>query len=265
MRKIIGLAAVFVAMAGLAQGAVELTVFRVEESRSAALAKDTIGHVSDNLKVVLSLKGPEAESSIRYGDLKLQEAADDKGASLIPAKAIFDDSAKFKDYPNAFFRKFDLKQKRPAAAAQIEFHLAPSARAATKIVRLRGTFSLAQQGTIKTVELTSLKSSGDKKKLDIPAEAGLGITLVVKPGKDVKSIGLEITGDENALESIEVLNAAGEKVSNGISSWSFNNGPAHKSLDLEKPLDDSMKLVVKIAVDRKIVTVPFDLKDIALP
>ena len=87
----------------------------------------------------------------------------------------------------------------------------------------------------------------------------------MKPGKDVRSIGLDITGDENALESIEVFDAAGEKVSSGMSSWSFNNGPAHKSLDLQKPLDDSMKLVAKIAVDRKIVTVPFDLKDIALP
>ena len=82
---------------------------------------------------------------------------------------------------------------------------------------------------------------------------------------DVKSIALDITGDENALESIEVLDASGEKVSNGMSSISFNNGPIQNSLDLEKPLDDSMKLVVKVAVDRKIVSVPFDLKDIALP
>ena len=88
MRKVIGLAAVFVAMAGLAQAAVELTPFRIEESRSAALVKEKVIHPSDRLTVVLSLKGPEAESSVRYGDLKLDEAVDDKGTSLIPAKDI---------------------------------------------------------------------------------------------------------------------------------------------------------------------------------
>lgn len=261
MRKVIGLA-VFVAITGLAKAAVEVTPFRVEESRSVALVADKISHPGEGLTVVLSLKGPEADSSIRYGDLKLQEAVDDKGASLVPAKDKPDQQAKFKDYSNAFFRKFDLEAKRPAAAPQVEFHLAKSARTATKIARLRGTFSLAQPGAIKTVEMTQLKSAGDKKKLNIPAEAGVGITLAVK---DADSIGLEITGDEGALESIEVFDSAGEKVSGGMSSWSFQGGPKHTSLSLEKPLDDSMKLVAKVAVDRKIVTVPFDLKDIPLP
>lgn len=265
MRKTIALVAVFVAMASLAQAAVELTVFRVEETRSAATGDDKVSRPSDRLTVVLSLKGPEADAAIRYGDLKIQEAVDDKGTSLVPDKERADDQAKFKDYANAFFRKFDLEQKRPVAAPQVDLHLPPAARAATKIVRLRGTFSLAQQGTLKPVEATALKSTGNKKKLSVPAEAGLGITLAIERGKDIRSIGLEITGDENALESIEVFDAAGEKVSSGISSWSFNGGPAHKSLDLEKPLDDTMKLVAQIAVDRKIVTVPFDLKDIALP
>jgi hypothetical protein len=261
-----GMAAAVLALASLARAAVELTPFRVEESRSATLAPDKMGQPADHLTVVLSLKGPEADSSVRYGDLKVQEAVDDKGASLIPAKdAMGRDAGKFKDYSNAFFRKFDLESKRPAATPQIELTLAPAARSATRIVRLRGSFSLAQQGTIKTVELTALKSTGNNKKLDVPAEAGLTITLTIKSDKDDNSIGLQMTGDENALESIEVLDAAGEKVSSGMSSWSFGGGPEQKSIDLRKPLDDSMKLVAKVAVDRKIVVVPFDLKDIALP
>ena len=38
-----------------------------------------------------------------------------------------------------------------------------------------------------------------------------------------------------------------------------------KTLTLRQPLDDSMKLVAKIALNRKITKVPFDLKDIKLP
>jgi hypothetical protein len=50
-----------------------------------------------------------------------------------------------------------------------------------------------------------------------------------------------------------------------MSSFSFNGGPAHKTLELEKPVDSSMKLVAKLAVNRSQTTVQFDLKDIPLP
>jgi hypothetical protein len=79
------------------------------------------------------------------------------------------------------------------------------------------------------------------------------------------SISLEIKGDEDAVDSIEVVDGAGKKISNGMSSWSFGDGAAHKSLDLQSPLDDTMKLVVKLELDRKTVKVPFDLKNITLP
>jgi len=103
--------------------------------------------------LTLSLSGAEAESAARYGNLKLEEAVDDKGTSLIPAKDTFHEAAKFKDYSNAFFRK----------------------------------------------------------------------------------------------------------------SWSLNGGPAQKTLTLRQAVDSSMKLVAKIAVDRKITKVSFDLKNIDLP
>jgi hypothetical protein len=249
---------------GWTKAAVELIPFRLEESRSIALVEDKIGHPQAALKVTFSLKGPEAESSIRFGNLKLDEAVDDKGTSLIPAKGAGGDADKFRDYSNAFFRKFDIEGKRPPAAPQVDLELGLPKRSATKIARLRGSFSLAQQGTIKAVEVSGLKSMGEKK-LELPAGAGVEITITIKPEKQIRSIGLAISGDESAVESIEVVGAGEKKVSSGMSSWSFNGGPAHKSLDLMEPLDDSMKLVVKIALNRKITSVPFDLKDIPLP
>jgi hypothetical protein len=249
---------------GLAKAAVELIPFRLEESRSIALVEDKIGHPQPALKVTFSLKGPEAESSIRFGNLKLDEAVDDKGTSLIPEKGAGGDAEKFRDYSNAFFRKFDIEGKRPPAAPQVDVELGLPKRSATKIARLRGSFSLAQQGTIKDIEVSGLKKLAEKK-LELPAGAGAEITITIKPEKEIRSIGLAITGDESAVESIEVVGAGGKKVSSGMSSWSLNGGPIHKSLDLMEPLDDSMKLVVKIALNRKITSVPFDLKDIPLP
>jgi hypothetical protein len=124
--------------------------------------------------------------------------------------------------------------------------------------------TLSDQGTMQSVELANLKQGG-KRTLGVPPDAHLGVTADLGSGENVRSIGIQISGDENILESIEVVDGAGHKVSNGMSSWSLNGGPAHKTIGLNKPVDDSMKLVAKIVLNRKLTTVRFDLKDIPLP
>ncbi len=254
-----------VGLVGLARAAVELIPYRIEESRNLTLVKDSVQYPADEMKITFSLNGPDVDSFVRYGELKLDEAVDDQGTNLIPKKDPFNRAAKFQDFSNAFFRKMALKQKQTADPPQVELRLTSAKRTATKIAHLRGTLSLAQAGTIKAIEVSGLKTLGTKK-LDVPAEAGIAITVTAKPdaSKEIHSIELEITGDANALDSIAMVDAAGKEMSNGSSSWSAG-GTDHKTLDLEKPLDDSMKLVVKISMDRKTLQVPFDLKDIALP
>jgi len=250
-------------LAGFAAAAVDVSPFRLEETRSAQLVEDKVGHSPDQLKITLSLKGPEAESAIKFGNLHLDQAVDDIGTNLIPPKDSFNNGKDFQEYSNAFWRKNDVEQKNTPADPQVEINLALPKRSATKIAHLRGSVELAQQGTIKTVEVPDIATPGTKK-LALPAEAGVEMTTTVK-ADEKNSIGLEISGDESAIESIEVLDASGKKISNGMSSWSFMGGPAHKSLDVESPLDGTMKLVIKVGLDRKITKVPFDLKDIALP
>ena len=181
------------------QAGVEAAAFRIEESRSVAFGDDKVSRTPASLKLVLSLTGPEAESSVRYGGLKLEQAVDDLGTSLIPTKDTFNDAAKFKAYSNEFFRKSNFANKGKPAAPEVELTLAPAKRSATKIVRLRGTLSLAEPGTIQTIESGPLKGAG-KKTLAIPAEAHMGVIADVTAGEDVRSISIEITGDENALD-----------------------------------------------------------------
>ena len=249
---------------GVAQAAVEVVPFRINESRVMAFGDDKVSRPAASLELTLSLNGPEAESCSRYGNLKLETAVDDKGTNLIPAKDNFHDPAKFKDYSNAFFRKSNFGFNNPPAAPQVELDLALPVRSATKIVRLQGSLELTDAGTIRTIELAPLKGAG-KKALAIPAEARIDITVDAGSGDNVRSLRLEITGDESAVESIEVVDASGRKVSSGMSSWSFNGGPVQKSLELNQPLDDTMKLVAKVSLNRKLVKVPFDLQNIALP
>jgi len=246
-----------------ASAAVEVAPFRIEELRVTAFSDDHVGRPPASLKLVLSLGGPEAESSVRYGNVKLEEAVDDKGNPITLLKDGFRDPGKFSDYSNAFFRKSTFGSQAPAAP-QVELDLAPVARTATKIARLKGTLDLADAGTARTVEAGSLKSAG-RKILDMPEGAKLGVTVTAAPGRDVRSLSLEITGDASALESIDVMDASGKKVSSGTSSWALSGGPTHKSITLAEPLDEAMKLVAKVTTGRKITTVPFDLKEIALP
>ena len=259
------IALVFVAGLGqVAYSAVEVKAFRVEETRTIEFGDDKVSRTPPRINVVLSLHGPEAEASIRYGNLKLEEAVDDQGSSLLPSKDPFNDAAKFKDYSNSFFRNSKFGGQGPPADPQVELTLALPKRAATKIARLRGTVVLSDRGTIQSAELTNLKQTG-KRMLVFPPEVHLGVTADIVSGEAGRSIGIEISGEEGLLESLEVVDGSGHKVGSGMSSWSFNGGPAHKKIDLGKPVDDSMKLVAKFALGRKFTTLPFDLKAIPLP
>ena len=240
---------------------VAVVPFRLEESRSVDFGDDKVSRQKPAMNLILALNGAEAEACVQYGDVKIEEASDDKGGSLLPHADSFNDPKKFREFSNAFFRKSGFGGRKPAAP-QATLALAPAARAATKIARLRGSMTLAQAGTVQSVELSGLKGAAGKA-MAIPAEANLTVTATAKDS--ARSLELEIKGDESALESLEVIDAAGHKISSGMSSWSMNGGPLHRSLSVEKPLDDTMKLVAKVSTNRKFVKVSFDLKDIQLP
>jgi hypothetical protein len=96
----------FILVAGCSvQAEVGIIPARIEEVRTVTFVDDKVSRTPAALRLTLSLSGSEAESAARYGNLKLEEAVDDKGTSLIPAKDTFHEAAKFKDYSNAFFRK----------------------------------------------------------------------------------------------------------------------------------------------------------------
>lgn len=252
------------ALRGIAEGAVEITPQRIEETRALVFNDDKVSRAPAALKLVLALNGAEAESATQYGHMEIEEALDNTGASLIPRPDAFHSAAKFRDYANAFFRNSKFGGKSESVKPQVELDLALSGRGAVKIAHLRGSLELCDGGKTNTVEVAALKHAG-KKAVPLPDGSPVGLTIVVPSDDNVRSISIESTGDDGALASLEVVDANGKKISNGMSSWSLNGGPAQKSLGLAKPLDDSMKLVVKVVSDRKFTKVPFDLKDVALP
>lgn len=249
---------------GVAEAAVEVTPQRIEETRNLVFNDDKISRTQAGLKLFLALDGPEADSATQSGQLKIEEAVDNTGANLIPRADAFHDSSKFTDFENAFFRNSKFGGKTENVKPQVELELALPARAAVRIAHLRGSLELSDGGKTNTAELGGLKGAG-KKAVPLPNGSPVTVTVVVPEDENAHSLRLEITGDENALASMEIVDAGGKPVSNGRSRWSMNGGPVHESLDLAKPLDASMKLVVKVISDRILTKVPFDLKDIQLP
>ncbi|MFO1475097.1 MAG: hypothetical protein U1F98_00425 [Verrucomicrobiota bacterium] len=252
------------AIAQSASAAVTVTPFRIEETRVATFGDDNVSRGTLSLRLTVSLAGPEVDKFTEYGKVTIEEGVDDKGSALPAAKDIFHEAGKYKEFSNAFFRNSKFNNSAKAAPPQAELNLTPASRAATKISRLRGSLELADKGTLRTFELGGLAGPG-KKTLAIPSNSVTSITVSGAPGQNVRSLSIEFAGDESGIDSIEVVDAAGKKVSNGISSWSINGGPVQKSLGLSQPLDNSMKLVVKAIADRHTLKVPFDLRDIPLP
>lgn len=107
--------AVFLSAISLARAAVDFAPVRVDETRIKIIHDDNVSRTPPALNVTLSLTGPEAESAVKYGLLTIDEAVDDTGASLIPASDHFNNSKKFKEYNNAFFRKSSFGDRQPAA------------------------------------------------------------------------------------------------------------------------------------------------------
>jgi hypothetical protein len=249
---------------GIAQAAVEVTPQRIEETRALVFKDDKVSRTPAALKLVLALDGPEAESATQYGRIKIEEAADNTGASLVVRADPFHDPSKFTSYANAFFRNSRFGAKSESVKPQVELDLGLAARAAVRIAHLRGSLELCEGGKTNAVELGGLKGAG-KKAVPLPNGSPVTVTIVVPDSENVRSLSLETTGDESAIASIEVVDAGGKSISTGISKWSLNGGPVQQSLGLAKPLDASTKLVVKVISDRKFTKVPFDLKDIALP
>lgn len=242
----------------------DVTPERIEESRALIFKDDKVSRTPASLKLTLAFQGPEAESATQYGHVKLDEATDSTGASLISRQDSFHDPSKFREYSNAFFRNSRFGQKSENVKPQVELELAVPARAATRIANLRGSLDLSDAGKTNTVELGGLKHAG-KREVPLPKGSPVDVTIVVPSHDNIRSISLQCTGDDSALSSVEIVDGSGKRISTGISSWSVNGGPVQKSLGLSKALDDTMKLVVKVIFDRKLTKVSFDLKDIPLP
>ena len=257
---------VLVAAAAASLAAVKVQPAEVLETRLLTLIKKENVFTSDasRLQVKLSVDGPEVKGATKWGKVKLTEAVDDAGTDLKPKK---DDSG-FSFGRNDDFEeisRFGMSDdEKNSNAFDVAIQLALPARKASAIKSLKGEFEVMAGGEEKVVTLTKLKSMQGKPLAD-PVLKAAGINgKVTKPSGDDPALTVDYTGGTDAIKDVEILDAAGNSVSNGRFSSGFG-GTQNVSYQLSKPLDDTMTMKMHLIVGQKTVKVPFELKDVKLP
>jgi hypothetical protein len=83
-------------------------------------------------------------------------------------------------------------------------------------------------------------------------------------GEEDTVVSLTIAGKQDAVEEINLLNAAGKKINQG---WFSSDMGGRKTMGLmtEEPIDPSTTVQVILIIGQQTVTVPFELKDVKLP
>ena len=260
--RTVALSCLAVASASLA--AVKVQPAEVSESRMVTLIKkeNVFSSDSSRLEVKLNVQGPEVKGATKWGKVKFAEAKDDVGTDLKPKGSGFSFGPGADGLQD--INRFGMdEKKKDSDAFDVEITLGLPARKATMIKSLKGEFHVLSGGEEKVVTLTKLKSMQGKP-LEDPALKAAGINGKVAKASDDASLAIDYKGGTDAIKEVEIVDAAGKRVSSGRFSSGFGDQQTVNYM-LDKPLDDAMTMKVTLVVGQKSVPVPFELKDVKLP
>ncbi|MBI1373064.1 MAG: hypothetical protein GC159_10065 [Phycisphaera sp.] len=245
---------------------VEVKVFGVSESRT----KDFI--VSDKARkfggsfntttVTLQLAGKEVEAATHAGYIKITRAVDDKGNDLSPAKSNFSFGGQNSyDELNREHMWF-FEDVKPKDRIKVSLMLSQAPRQATKIASLEGTLKL-KSATLKDVMVGGLAGQVGKAVADPAIKAAGATVTITKVDTASKQVEMKVTDPNDRIAEYDVVDASGNSLSNGRSSFGFNNT---KTVSIDcRSLPANAKLKLSVATSTTETDVPFKLTDIELP
>lgn len=244
----------------------------------------TVGEISDKrttgkffagLEIELKLAGPELANA--KGIRTIVTAATDDAGNLLKKKDNQFAADGFEELQRAFGGGFGEKK---ADEFQVKLEFANPARAAKAIKTLTGSIELLlpQQDPASIVTASVAKDAG--KPLDNAALKAAGVEIkLLKPEPGAKKpagisfspslgendLGYEIKDPKKKVASVEFFTAAGKKLeTQGRMSSGFNDSKTVSVSFKEKPPADSVAKIY-IVTAKSVLTVPLNLKDIALP
>lgn len=244
-------------------GADTATLRGVADQRYLQVVKDENSfNPSNELLIKVRLTGANLSKARQIGNIKISKATDDLGTDLAkaPADAMVFGGAEMEDINWDFggdkkdHQWLDIDLRIPASPA----------RKASSIRKVEASVDLITGGEEKILEIADLpKHFGET--LNDPSLKALNVSITLKkPAADsTNEVPMDIKGDPT-LVKIEIVDAKGERISNGA-SWNDENGVRSISYSVESKLPADAKIKMTCWPGQKRVTVPITLSDIKLP
>lgn len=241
---------------------VAVRVLSVDESRHVEVARSVEKPFSHSvgLKLTLELSGPALETAAAFGGLKLDQAVDDQGNSLLGDHGSLQQSnlAKFQKIDRE--RMWFFANEKPKDKIKVDLELKPAARSAARLKAVTGSIRV---GTSTEISFTDLPAKAGKPLEDkalADAKVSITLTKVADTG-----ISYSMTDPNGYVADVGLVDAAGKDAARG--RWSMSMG-ALSSYNIDAKtgaIAAGARLVVSLMTPATVVTVPIDLKDVPLP
>ena len=203
------------------------------------------------------------------------EVLDDTGAVLSRDHAVLFGGDGFTSLLSPFATEHSSDQNGEVTLA---LAVPAAARKATKLTSVKGEVHFRAGGEKKTLTVNAIKTRFGTELKDSALDlAKLKISVLDPAGPKGKRwhaeqspiILLDVTGDKDAIASIDVLDAESKNVSDDhnfmMKTVDANSFTYSYGVNLKAPLNDQMKLRIQLYVGQQMVKVPFELHDIPLP
>ena len=251
------LAMILLFTAGYLGAQTKVTVLEVRENRTKTFEtkKNSFNFNNDSLTIKMDFKKTGLVAATKYM-FQIESAKDSSGKDL-----------KVKGYKSDEFREIEREHmffgmnenEKDPNLLRLELNLDQSSRAATAVsVKGNLLLKIGDQSAAYFKNVTAM--SNQLLKNDLLTKAGVKITVV--KGND-KEVQMSISGKQDAIASLKLVNKKGEDASNGSMSSSFG-GSTTRTLYIKDGMKDLM-LKVMVLGNMKEVKVPFNLEKLELP
>ncbi len=211
--------------------------------------------------VSVVLRGKPAAEAIAFGLVQLKSIVDAAGTTLTPKapKYAAKDPTKFLlkvDRGDSFFAK------HPDGGVRVPLRFAQPVKASTKLAVVEGSMKLKTGGTPQIV-IVEGPASGNRREIDDEVLKTAGIDLVVDP-QGQRSVAVEISGNHEAVEKLQLLDARGRDLQNGISTASTDDSTTITLMSGRSiPANAQLRITVRFGAQE--VDVPFRLTNLKVP
>lgn len=241
---------------------VTVRVLSVDESRHVEVARsvEKLFSHSVGLKLTLELSGPALETATGFGGLKLDQAVDDQGNSLLADHGSLQQSnlAKFQKIDRE--RMWFFASAKPKDKIKVDLELKPAARLAARLKSLTGSIRVGTSAEISFTDLSAKVGKPLEQQALADAKVSITLTKVADTG-----ISYSMTDPNGYVADVGLVDAAGKDAARG--RWSMSLGALSTYNIDAKPgaMQAGARLVVSLMTPATVLTVPIDLKDVPLP